>query len=82
VENVGVNVGKTLRKSMRNCVYRDGIVAGIFLFEPPADLRIGRIEAVDDLGDDFPLGRTEDPRRAVGMRPLDRPADRPAARGR
>ena len=39
---------------------RNGIVVGIFLLEPSADLRVGRIDPVDDLGYHLALDRIED----------------------
>jgi hypothetical protein len=59
-------------------VDRDGIVIGIFLLEPPADLRVRRIEAVDDLGHDLLLDRIEDRGRVAEPQPLDRAAHGPA----
>jgi hypothetical protein len=60
----------------------DRVVVRILLLESPPDLRIGRIEAVDDLGDDFLLDGVEDRSRVAPTQALDPSPHRPAAQGR
>src|SRR5262245_14254428 len=63
-------------------VDRDGIVLGVVLLEPLADVRVRGIEAVDDLGHDLPLDRIEDRDCVPEPSPLDRTTHGPATRRR
>jgi hypothetical protein len=59
----------------------DEVVVGIFVFQPLAELRVRRIEAVDDLRDDLLLDRREDDLVANDAA-LDSPSHRAAAERR
>ena len=60
----------------------DRIVVRILLLEPPSDLRVGRIETVDDLRHDLLLHGVEDRRRVAETHALDPSPHRPATQGR